>query len=360
MKADLMMQNLPSQLSSALLSQNNGADRRRVLAPRTSEEEALFIARKYLENKTILEAKLANAVNGGRFLRQNMLDVVANELSVKFNVANRNRKYVEQKLRDMKKEARKYLNMAKGIKVENGEVIKTIPRNPPEPIRVMMEAMAEDHLSFNGTESANWAELEFSDTTSKHEGSENEDEENAKSPGGANAESVASTSSSSSIDLGSIRNPVLDSIQNPVLGIDTILGAYFGQPMLAAMASFNSVQKNLDSSDSNQNEKNEDEEKQEDEEKSFTSGGKVSKKPNYGRLRRTRFILNGRRTRTDESTKKAAESFRRLCDSLFESLPKAAKSFEDACKLQSEYFRLQISLANFASQMQQINGFHLK
>ena len=48
-------------------------DRRRVLAPRTSEEEALFIARKYLENKAILEAKLANAVNGGRFLRQNML-----------------------------------------------------------------------------------------------------------------------------------------------------------------------------------------------------------------------------------------------------------------------------------------------
>lgn len=120
MKAELILANLPSHLSSTLLPQNNGTDRRRVLAPRTSEEEALFIARKYLENKTILEAKLANAVNGGRFLRQNMLDVVANELSVKFNVANRNRKYVEQKLRDMKKEARKYLNMAK-VSVENGK-----------------------------------------------------------------------------------------------------------------------------------------------------------------------------------------------------------------------------------------------
>lgn len=45
-------------------------------------------------------------------------------------------------------------------------MIKTIPRNPPEPIRVMMEAMAEDHLNFNGSETANWTEIEFSDTVS--------------------------------------------------------------------------------------------------------------------------------------------------------------------------------------------------
>ena len=80
-------------------------------------------------------------------------DVVAAELSAKFNVATRNRKYVEQKLRDMKKEARKYLNMAKvsfssflnnskvpsfkSTKVlETGEIVRSIPRNPPEPIRV--------------------------------------------------------------------------------------------------------------------------------------------------------------------------------------------------------------------------------
>ena len=83
-------------------------DKRRQLAPRTSEEEAVFIAQKYLEHRSILEAKLANTVNGGRFLRQNLLEVVAAEVSSKFGVANRSRKYVEQKLRDMKKEARKY------------------------------------------------------------------------------------------------------------------------------------------------------------------------------------------------------------------------------------------------------------
>lgn len=111
------------------------ADRRRQLAPRTSEEEALFIANKYALNKPILEAKLANSVSGGRAIRQAMLgnkknfayhklhnsfylDEVAIELSAKYNVANRSRKYVEQKLRDMKKEARKffYLSQVKSLK----------------------------------------------------------------------------------------------------------------------------------------------------------------------------------------------------------------------------------------------------
>lgn len=81
---------------------------KRKLAPRTSEDEAFFIANKYAQNKLILEAKLANSLNGGRAVRQTMLDDVAAELSAKFNVANRSRKYVEQKLRDMKKEARKF------------------------------------------------------------------------------------------------------------------------------------------------------------------------------------------------------------------------------------------------------------
>lgn len=51
----------------------NNCDRRRQLAPRTSEEEALFIAKKYALNKPILEAKLANSVSGGRAIRQAML-----------------------------------------------------------------------------------------------------------------------------------------------------------------------------------------------------------------------------------------------------------------------------------------------
>lgn len=102
--------------------------RRRQLAPRTSEEEALFIAKKYALNKPILEAKLANAVSGGRLIRQTMLDEVAAELSARFNVASRSRKYVEQKLRDMKKEARKFFYVMKvhtifGIKVASKRVI---------------------------------------------------------------------------------------------------------------------------------------------------------------------------------------------------------------------------------------------
>ncbi|KAH7717050.1 hypothetical protein AAVH_15490 [Aphelenchoides avenae] len=91
-------------------------DKRRQLAPRTSEDEAVFIAQKYLEHRGILEAKLANTVNGGRFLRQNLLEVVAAEVSSKFGVANRSRKYVEQKLRDMKKEARKYFLLQQVMK----------------------------------------------------------------------------------------------------------------------------------------------------------------------------------------------------------------------------------------------------
>lgn len=102
----------------------SSSDRRRALAPRTSEEEALFLARKYYENKTILEAKLANTINGGRFLRLNLLEMIAMELSSKFNVANRNRKYVEQKLRDMKKEARKYFCLVEVRTFLNRKILK--------------------------------------------------------------------------------------------------------------------------------------------------------------------------------------------------------------------------------------------
>lgn len=217
-----------------------------------------------------------------------------------------------------------------------------MPRNPPEAIRVMMMAMAEDH----GNDPSNWNEVDCSDTTSKHDGSEPEDDEAAKSPR-ANIESVASTSSNSSVDLGN---------QNPILGIDTILGAYFGQPMLAAMASFNAApQRTVNStSDDNLSEKHE-----AFDTKPETKNGKIARQPVYRRLRRTRVLLPGKRQlKIEESTKQAAESFRKLCDSLVETVPKAAKSFEDACRLQSEYFRLQINLATFATQMQQINSFH--
>lgn len=104
-------------IESTFSRMSSSADRRR-LAPRTSEDEALFIASKYAQNKLILEAKFANSLNGGRAVRQTMLDEVAEELSVKFNVANRSRKYVEQKLRDMKKEARKFFYLQQVSKVK--------------------------------------------------------------------------------------------------------------------------------------------------------------------------------------------------------------------------------------------------
>uniref|UniRef100_A0A915CRN6 Innexin n=1 Tax=Ditylenchus dipsaci TaxID=166011 RepID=A0A915CRN6_9BILA len=139
-------------------------DRRRQLAPRTSEEEALFIAQQYAENKLILEAKLANSVNGGRAIRQTMLDKVAGQLSQNFNVARRSRKYVEQKLRDMKKEARKFVQMQqRQLYSEHGEDVARQDKNartPSEPIRVMIEAMHDelecssqsmDSLRMNGT-----------------------------------------------------------------------------------------------------------------------------------------------------------------------------------------------------------------
>uniref|UniRef100_A0A914Z8D9 Uncharacterized protein n=1 Tax=Panagrolaimus superbus TaxID=310955 RepID=A0A914Z8D9_9BILA len=342
-------------------------DRRRILAPRTSEEEALFIAKKYLENKAILEAKLANAVNGGRFLRQNMLDVVAAELSAKFNVATRNRKYVEQKLRDMKKEARKYLNMAKSTKVlETGEVVLNCPKTPPSPIRVMMQAMADDHLSFTGADSSSWTEQDFSDTTSKAEGSEAEDDYGniVKSPNNIvnNLDSIASTSSSSSIDLGS-----LTSTTN-ILGIDSILGAYFNQPMFAAMASLSNV-----CASNNNNSKDEIVDEEDDEISSTvllpppsSSAPKQPQQQQQTRSRRQQIYRIRRRqqqnhpryyscrTKIPESHILAAESFRKLCDTLLEIVPRAAKTFEDACKLQSEYFeqlKLQVSLASFASQV---------
>uniref|UniRef100_A0AC34G8M2 Uncharacterized protein n=1 Tax=Panagrolaimus sp. ES5 TaxID=591445 RepID=A0AC34G8M2_9BILA len=228
-------------------------DRRRILAPRTSEEEALFIAKKYLENKAILEAKLANAVNGGRFLRQNML--------------------------------------------------------------------------------------------------------------------VASTSSSSSIDLGS-----LTSTSN-ILGIDSLLGAYFNQPMFAAMASLSNVcsSNNNININNNINNNKDDEIMDEDDEISTTVpppppiSTSAPKQPQqqarprrqqiYRIRRRQQQQQNHRyypcRSKIPESHILAAESFRKLCDTLLEIVPRAAKTFEDACKLQSEYFeqlKLQVSLASFASQ----------
>jgi hypothetical protein len=331
------------------------SNRRRILAPRTSEEEALFIARKYLENKTILEAKLANAVNGGRFLRQNMLDVVAAELSAKFNVATRNRKYVEQKLRDMKKEARKYLNMAKSTKVlETGEIVRK--QNITEPIRVMMEAMAEDHLSFTRADSS-WTELDFSDTTSKAEGSEAEDDYGGKSPNGINSDSVASTSSSSSIGMGSLASAT------NVLGIDTLLGAYFNQPMFAAMA--NSLSNACSSSINNEKSNNEIQNDIPGTPTLPTSAPRrvAATLPRRHPLRFRRQRQHHRyscRSKIPESHILAAQSLQRLCETLLEIVPKAAKTFEDACKLQSEYFKqlqLQVSLASFASQVQQANNF---
>uniref|UniRef100_A0AC35GWN1 Uncharacterized protein n=1 Tax=Panagrolaimus sp. PS1159 TaxID=55785 RepID=A0AC35GWN1_9BILA len=352
-------------------------DRRRILAPRTSEEEALFIAKKYLENKTILEAKLANAVNGGRFLRQNMLDVVASELSAKFNVATRNRKYVEQKLRDMKKEARKYLNMAKSTKVlETGEVVLNCPKTPPSPIRVMMQAMADDHLSFTGADSTSWTEFDFSDTTSKAEGSEGEDEYGIiKSPNNNNnivnnSDSIASTSSSSSIDMGSLATT------NNILGIDTLLGAYFNQPMFAAMANLSNVCNN----NNNNNNDNKDESDEIDDKSQTPTPSSIKPPPSTApsrqqqqqqirgggqrrqqiyRIRRRRQTRNRSKMIYPESHHLAAESFRKLCDTMLEIVPRAAKTFEDACKLQSEYFeqlKLQVSLASFASQVHQVNS----
>ena len=54
------------------------------------------------------------------------------------------------------------------------------------------------------------------------------------------------------------------------------------------------------------------------------------------------------RSRVPESHILAAESFRRLCDTLLEIVPRAAKSFEDYLKVQSQYFQLQLNIASFA------------
>lgn len=40
--------------------------RKRHLAPRTTEEEAVFVAEQYRDNMMLLEAKTANSINGGR------------------------------------------------------------------------------------------------------------------------------------------------------------------------------------------------------------------------------------------------------------------------------------------------------
>ncbi|KAI1713846.1 hypothetical protein DdX_08728 [Ditylenchus destructor] len=123
--------------------------KRRQLAPRTSEDEALFIATQYKKNRSLLEAKLANSINGGRALRQLMLDRVAEELSAKFSVAKRSRKYVEQKLRDMKKEARKCFRHDRMAHASSSH-----HRMPSEAIHIMMTILREDgfgSISLNTT-----------------------------------------------------------------------------------------------------------------------------------------------------------------------------------------------------------------
>uniref|UniRef100_A0A0N4Z9D9 Uncharacterized protein n=1 Tax=Parastrongyloides trichosuri TaxID=131310 RepID=A0A0N4Z9D9_PARTI len=86
-------------------------ERKRIVAPRTSDEEALFLAQKYYDHWPILEAKLAYNIEDGRNKRLLLLEKIASDLSSKFGVAVRDRRYCEQKLRDMKKEARRSLHV---------------------------------------------------------------------------------------------------------------------------------------------------------------------------------------------------------------------------------------------------------
>uniref|UniRef100_A0A0K0ELJ7 WRKY domain-containing protein n=1 Tax=Strongyloides stercoralis TaxID=6248 RepID=A0A0K0ELJ7_STRER len=88
---------------------SSNVERKRIVAPRTSDEEALFLAQKYYNHWPLLEAKLAYNIEDGRNKRLMLLEKIATDLSTKFGVAVRDRRYCEQKLRDMKKEARRSL-----------------------------------------------------------------------------------------------------------------------------------------------------------------------------------------------------------------------------------------------------------
>uniref|UniRef100_A0A914PAB5 Uncharacterized protein n=1 Tax=Panagrolaimus davidi TaxID=227884 RepID=A0A914PAB5_9BILA len=207
-----------------------------------------------------------------------------------------------------------------------------------------MQAMADDHLSFTGADSTSWTEFDFSDTTSKAEGSEGEDEYGIiKSPNNNivnNSDSIASTSSSSSIDMGSLATT------NNILGIDTLLGAYFNQPMFAAMANLSNVCNN----NNNNNNDNKDEGDEIDDKPQTpipsvkppsTAPPRQQQQIRGGGQRRQIYRIRRRQTRNrskmiyPESHHLAAESFRKLCDTMLEIVPRAAKTFEDACKLQS-------------------------
>ncbi|KAI1717883.1 hypothetical protein Ddc_09735 [Ditylenchus destructor] len=178
------------------MSQTN---KRRQLAPRTSEDEALFIATQYKKNRSLLEAKLANSVNGGRALRQLMLDRVAEELSAKFSIAKRSRKYVEQKLRDMKKEARKCFRHDRTPHASTSH-----HRMPSEAIQIMMTTLCED----------GFGSISLNTTSDEFKVLDENDHSPPRMPESQQEVEAASTSSTSFLEDFSKAN--LNMIENPV------------------------------------------------------------------------------------------------------------------------------------------------
>uniref|UniRef100_A0A914EMP3 Uncharacterized protein n=1 Tax=Acrobeloides nanus TaxID=290746 RepID=A0A914EMP3_9BILA len=282
------------------------SDRRRSLAPRTSEEEALFLARKYYENKTILEAKLANAINGGRFLRMNLLDMIAVELSTKFNVANRNRKYVEQKLRDMKKEARKYFCLVDNYTtLTSDEILHRCPRVPPEPVKLMMQAMAEDHMAFD---SSAWEGLDGQEL--KQETSQETE-----------------TQSEDSLTFNEYQQTSEFSLEHDeTRPIDIILEA-------ATSSTNNHERQNLEHQNISS---------QKFSPNKILPPGSISKREkNHTRCHKP--ILSLRRRLLEEKIA-ATKSLSKMCEQITKSVQETASNISEAYRAQAEYFKLQMAM----------------
>uniref|UniRef100_A0AC35TV42 Uncharacterized protein n=1 Tax=Rhabditophanes sp. KR3021 TaxID=114890 RepID=A0AC35TV42_9BILA len=105
-------------------------NKRKIVAPRTTDEEELFLAQQYHNHWQLLEAKLAYGVEDGRNRRLILLEQIAEDLSRTFGVASRDRRFVEQKIRDMKKNGRRCLlarrKQLEGFRKEPNKAIKLI------------------------------------------------------------------------------------------------------------------------------------------------------------------------------------------------------------------------------------------
>uniref|UniRef100_A0A0N5BHW8 Uncharacterized protein n=1 Tax=Strongyloides papillosus TaxID=174720 RepID=A0A0N5BHW8_STREA len=145
---------------------SSNVERKRIVAPRTSDEEALFLAQKYYDHWPLLEAKLAYNIEDGRNKRLLLLEKIAEDLSTKFGVAIRDRRYCEQKLRDMKKEARRslYANSQQQRKFSNQFSLNEkytlnnsegLRKEPNKAIKLIIEALQSKDLFKESSEGKN-------------------------------------------------------------------------------------------------------------------------------------------------------------------------------------------------------------